>query len=162
MKRVSDLLVTRPPAFVLGAVLGLIVVAVLATLNQRLGVLGGYSAVVERLSGRAPSFGWRASFVLGVFGGSLLFSALAGGSTVGAGYGWLTRTFTGDWQVLVVGVLLLLGGVLIGYGAKAAGGCTSGNGICGTALGSPASFAATATFMATAIAVTFAIDSLIT
>jgi len=40
--------------------------------------------------------------------------------------------------------------VLIGYGAKLAGGCTSGNGICGTALGSPASFAASASFMATA------------
>lgn len=158
----SELLSTRPPALLLGAALGLLVVAVLATLNQRLGVLGGYSAVVERLSGRSASFGWRAWFLVGVFGGGLLFGVLAGGSTAGAGYGWLTRTFTGDWQVLAVGVVLLAGGVLIGYGAKTAGGCTSGNGICGTALGSPASFAATATFMATAIAVTFAIDLLVT
>lgn len=157
----SELLSTRPPAILLGAALGLIVVAVLATLNQRLGVLGGYSAVVERLSGRVPSLGFRGWFLFGVFGGSLLFGAVAGGSTAAVGYGWLTRTFTGDWQLLVVGLLLLGGGVLIGYGAKTAGGCTSGNGICGTALGSPASFAATATFMATAIAFTFAIDFLI-
>ena len=157
----SELLLTRPPAVLLGASLGLIVVGVLATLNQRLGVLGGYSAVVERVSGRAPSLGWKAWFLFGLFGGSLVFRLLAGASTVGEGYGWLTRTFTGDWQVPVVGLLLLFGGVLIGYGAKTAGGCTSGNGICGTALASPASFAATATFMATAIAVTFVIELLI-
>jgi uncharacterized membrane protein YedE/YeeE len=35
-----------------------------------------------------------------------------------------------------------------------AGGCTSGHGICGTAQRSAASWAATASFMATAIAVT--------
>ena len=160
MATVTELLLTRPPWYLLGAALGLIVVAVLGTINQRLGVLGGYSAVIERFSGRAPSLGWKAWFLFGVFGGSLGFRLLAGGSTVGEGYGWLTRTFTGSWQVLV-GVLLVLGGVLIGYGAKTAGGCTSGNGICGTALGSPASLAATATFMASAIGLTFVIDLLL-
>lgn len=157
----SELLLTRPPAVLVGAALGLIVVGLLATSNQQLGVLGGYSAVIERVTGRAAQLSWKAWLLAGVLGGGIVFRLLAGGSTVGDGYGWLTRTFTGDWQVLVVATILLLGGVLIGYGAKTAGGCTSGNGICGTALGSPASFAATATFMATAIAITFAIELLI-
>jgi hypothetical protein len=39
----------------------------------------------------------------------------------------------------------------MGTGARVAGGCTSGHGICGTAQGSPASFVATGTFMATAM-----------
>jgi uncharacterized protein len=66
----------------------------------------------------------------------------------------LTRTFTGGWAVLVP-VVLIVAGVLIGFGAKTAGGCTSGNGLAGCSLGSPASMAATATFFSTAIGVSF-------
>ena len=40
--------------------------------------------------------------------------------------------------------------MLIGYGSKTAGGCTSGNGLSGTSMLSPASIVATATFFATA------------
>ena len=54
----------------------------------------------------------------------------------------------------------MVAGVLIGFGAKTAGGCTSGNGLSGTAVLSPASLVATATFFATAIVVTFIIEAL--
>ncbi len=47
---------------------------------------------------------------------------------------------------------LALGGVLIGFGARLGGGCTSGHGICGMASLSRGSFAIVGTFMATAIA----------
>ena len=58
--------------------------------------------------------------------------------------------------------LALVGaGVLIGYGAKTAGGCTSGNGLGGSSFGSPGGLASTATFMGTAIAATFLIEALI-
>ncbi|HEY2637044.1 MAG TPA: YeeE/YedE thiosulfate transporter family protein, partial [Solirubrobacteraceae bacterium] len=57
----------------------------------------------------------------------------------------------------VVAILLLVGGGLIGYGAKTAGGCTSGNGLGGCSLGSPASFVATGTFMALAVGFSFVI-----
>jgi uncharacterized protein len=155
-----DSLLTRPPPYVIGLLLGLTVVGVLATLNQQLGALGGYSAVYERVSRRTPALGWKAWFLLGILGGSLVFRLLAGGTTVGDGYGWLTRTFTDDWSWLV-GLLLVGGGAMIGFGAKLAGGCTAANGICGTALGSPASFVATGTFLAVAIGGTFLIDLVI-
>lgn len=45
--------------------------------------------------------------------------------------------------------LLVIGGVLVGFGAVRGGGCTSGHGICGTARLSPRSIAATAIFMTT-------------
>jgi uncharacterized membrane protein YedE/YeeE len=153
----AEFLADRPPFFVIGILLALTVVGVLATLNERMGALGGYSAVFERATGRTATLGWKGWFLLGIFLGALTFRALAGDTTPGDGYGWLTRTFTGEWE-WIAGVLLVAGGVLIGYGAKSAGGCTSGNGICGTALGSPASFVATATFLAVAIGVTFFID----
>jgi uncharacterized protein len=157
---IADFLLSRPPPYVIGALLGFTVVGVLATLNAQLGALGGYSALYERASGRSATLGWKAWFLLGIVLGALLLRLLAGDSTVGDGYGWLTRTFDGDWS-WVVGPLLVLGGAMIGFGAKLAGGCTAGNGICGTALGSAASFVATGTFMAVAIGVTFLIDAVI-
>jgi uncharacterized membrane protein YedE/YeeE len=151
-------LAARPPFYVIGALLGFTVVGVLATLNERLGALGGYSAVYERASGRTRSLGWKAWFLAGIFLGALIFRLLAGDTAAEGGYGWLTRTFSDDW---VVGALLLVGGALIGFGAKTAGGCTAGNGICGTSLGSAASFVATGTFIAVAVGVTFLIDAVI-
>jgi uncharacterized membrane protein YedE/YeeE len=60
----------------------------------------------------------------------------------------------------VAGLLLVAGGVLIGFGAKSAGGCTAGNGLSGTSHGSPASFVSMGTFMASAIVVSFVIEGL--
>jgi uncharacterized membrane protein YedE/YeeE len=151
-------LADRAPWYVVGLALGLVVVGVLVTLNQRTGVVGGYSDAVERLTGRSAAFGWRAWFLFGIVAGSALFMALGGNTGAAAGYGWLTRALKGDWQLLV-GPILLGAGVLIGYGAKTAGGCTSGNGLCGSSLGSPASVAATAIFMATAVVATFVLSA---
>lgn len=152
-----DSLLSRPPAPVVGVLLGLVVVAAYALLNERLGVIGGLSDLVERASARRPALGWKAWFVVGVLGGGLAFRLLAGGSSVGHGYGWLTRNIDSG---LVVGAVLVVAGALIGYGSKAAGGCTSGNGLGGCSTGSPASLVATGTFMGTAIAASFVIKAL--
>jgi uncharacterized protein len=45
-------------------------------------------------------------------------------------------------------VILVVAGLLVGFGTCLANGCTSGHGVCGLARLSPRSFAATATFMA--------------
>jgi uncharacterized membrane protein YedE/YeeE len=155
---VQGVLQHRPEWYVLGPLIGLVVLGLLVAINERFGVLGGYSNVVERVTRRSPAFGWKGWLLVGVLGGSLLFRLLAGGGAIPDGYGWLTRTFSGGWQVLV-GILLLVAGVLIGFGAKTAGGCTSGNGLGGCSAGSTGSFAATATFMGTAIALTFLIKA---
>ena len=151
-----DALLHRPGWYVIGTAIGLIVIGLFVTINERIGVLGGYSNVVERLTGRTHQLGWKAWFLFGVLGGSLAFRLLAGGSTVGDGYGWLTRSF-GSHAYAAVGGVLLVAGALVGFGAKLARGCTSGNGIGGSSVGSPASLVATGTFMATAIAASFAI-----
>jgi uncharacterized membrane protein YedE/YeeE len=51
--------------------------------------------------------------------------------------------------------LLLLAGLLVGYGTSLAGGCTSGHGVCGMARLSSRSLAATGVFMLTAVATTY-------
>jgi uncharacterized membrane protein YedE/YeeE len=148
-----DVLLDRPPWFLVGPLLGLIVVAVFATLNERLGVVGGYSELVERAVGARRALGWKAWFVVGIVLGGLLFSLAAGDSRAGDGYGWLEQALGGD--PLATGAVLAGGGVLIGLGAKTASGCTSGNGLSGCSFGSPASFVATGTFMATAVGTAF-------
>ncbi|MBR7888486.1 YeeE/YedE family protein [Marinomonas sp. A79] len=47
--------------------------------------------------------------------------------------------------------LLIISGLLVGYGTRLGGGCTSGHGVCGISRFSPRSIIATLTFMATAI-----------
>jgi uncharacterized protein len=50
-------------------------------------------------------------------------------------------------------LLIVAAGVLVGFGARYGGGCTSGHGVCGIARLSARSIAATAIFMASAIIV---------
>src|SRR5919197_4427581 len=112
--------------YVAGPVLGLCVVACRALFNARLGVTGGFSELISRLGRGSFVFDWRGWFVIGVALGGTLFAVIAGGPGF-HGYGWLTDAFHGARRVWIW-VLLPVAGVLIGYGAKLAGGCTSGNG----------------------------------
>ncbi len=52
-----------------------------------------------------------------------------------------------SWLVIVAA------GLLVGFGTRLGGGCTSGHGVCGIARLSPRSIAATAIFMGVAVAV---------
>jgi uncharacterized membrane protein YedE/YeeE len=65
---------------------------------------------------------------------------------------------TGAAPVQVVsnnGPLLLIAGLLVGFGSVMGNGCTSGHGVCGISRGSARSLAATMTFMATAFVTVF-------
>jgi len=135
------------------------VVACRALFNARLGVTGGYSEIIGRLREGQLAFDWRGWFLIGVVLGGGLYALAAGGPDF-HGYGWLTAHLHGSAQAAIAPILLAAG-VLIGYGAKLAGGCTSGNGLSGTAMFSPASLAATATFFATAIVVSFLIEAVV-
>jgi uncharacterized membrane protein YedE/YeeE len=95
---------------------------------------------------------WRAWYFGGILVGGLIVGFL-GHATSATYYGPLGR-------LLPLGLLVpvLFGaGVLMGYGARWMGGCTSGHGLCGTSARSAASMASTATFFATAVAITLAL-----
>lgn len=145
--------------YIAGPVLGLCVVLCRLLFNGRLGVTGGFSEIVGRLRARQLNFDWRGWFLIGVLLGGTVFGLVAGGPDF-HGYGWLTAAFHGSAKILV-GPILLVAGILIGYGAKISGGCTSGNGLSGSAMLSPAGLAATATFFATAIGVSFVIKAVV-
>jgi uncharacterized membrane protein YedE/YeeE len=68
----------------------------------------------------------------------------------GSAYGVLTEqtvAFPEDRSPL----LLIVSGLLVGYGTRLGGGCTSGHGVCGISRFSPRSIIATLTFMLVAI-----------
>lgn len=48
--------------------------------------------------------------------------------------------------------LIAVAGLIVGFGTRLGGGCTSGHGVCGLSRLSPRSIAATVTFMATGMA----------
>ncbi len=143
-----------PPWWLGGMIFGAVVVALRLALNERIGVLGGYSELVERATGRGTRLGWKSFFLVGVVAGGALYGVVGHRQAVGRGYGWLAAAFP-HHAALARAVGLTLAGLLIGFGAKTAGGCTSGNGFGGTTSGSPASFVATATFFATAVGASF-------
>ncbi len=51
-------------------------------------------------------------------------------------------------------ILWGIGGLLVGFGSRLGGGCTSGHGVCGLGRASPRSFASVIIFMSVAVATT--------
>jgi hypothetical protein len=123
-----------------GALIGLSAVLLMASHGR----IAGLSGILGGLL-RSPSdseFRWRLVFLLGL---------LAGAAATAASGGFKVETlgFPAGYAVTAAG------GLLVGIGTALGSGCTSGHGICGLARLSPRSLAATATFMALAIAVVF-------
>jgi uncharacterized protein len=117
-------------AFIGGALIGL--AATLFWLEN--GRVAGVSGI---LRGALRSAGERTELLLFLLG-------LAGAGLLGA---WLSSSpapRSGDQPLAV----LLLGGLLVGFGTRVAGGCTSGHGVCGVSRWSGRSVVATLTFTA--------------
>ncbi len=147
-----DLLPDRLPWFIGGPILGLLIVGMFVIANQPLGASGAYVQTSRLVRGWPDVARWRVWYFAGMFlGGLLVTQVLRSGDDVRSGYDAMRAVFP-LWAVVP---MVFAGATILGYGAATAGGCTSGHGMCGTAQRSPASVAVTATFMATAIAVTF-------
>ncbi|MBA8887943.1 hypothetical protein FHW12_002167 [Dokdonella fugitiva] len=57
--------------------------------------------------------------------------------------------------------MLVVAGLLVGFGTRLGNGCTSGHGVCGLGRLSPRSLAAVLTFVATAMATTYVVRHLL-
>lgn len=152
-----ELLPDRLPWYITGPALGLLVVGLFLVANQPLGASGAYVQTMKAARHETDTVMWRVWYFGGIFLGGMLATALGNGLDARTGY---DAMFEAGWSKPVVAVVLFLAAIVMGYGARMAGGCTSGHGICGTAQRSPASWAATATFVGTAVVVTFILTSL--
>jgi uncharacterized membrane protein YedE/YeeE len=145
------------PWWVAGPILGLIIVTLLALANKRFGVVGGVTDLVHGSSEGRGLRSWRVLLVLGMVLGGGVHALLAGGPDVGRSYSWLDAHLSAGGEV----ALLFVAGILIGVGARSAGGCTSGHGLTGSALASPASIVSMTTIMTAAIATTLVLEAVI-
>lgn len=122
-----------------GALIGAAAVALMAA-NGRIAGISGFAA--RLLPPYADNgLAGRFAFVLGIVLAPLLVGLATGSLPVP--------------QIEASASLLLIGGLLVGFGAVWGNGCTSGHGVCGLARLSPRSLVATSVFMATAIATVF-------
>jgi uncharacterized membrane protein YedE/YeeE len=117
-----------------GALIGLSAVLLMLSTGRIAGISGIFSGL---LNVRGEDKGWRLAFLAG-----LILAPIVAGLI---GYGMSPPKLPSSWAVIVVA------GLLVGFGTRLGGGCTSGHGICGTARLSPRSIAATVVFMAMAI-----------
>lgn len=74
---------------------------------------------------------WQWMLVIGVVIGSFISSILSGDFQVGVWVPSLWASAFGDSAFLRV-IVAVFGGIILGFGARFAGGCTSGHGISGT------------------------------
>jgi uncharacterized protein len=113
--------------------------ALFLVLNGRIagisGILGGL------IPPERGQVGWRLAFLAGMFIAPLTYVAL-GGALPAIG---LDASLP----------LLVVAGLIVGFGTRLGAGCTSGHGVCGIGRGSPRSLAATAVFMTSAICTVF-------
>jgi uncharacterized protein len=122
-------------ALIGGILIGL--ASLLATVLS--GKIPGISGVFGRLLVAAtPDKKWRAVFLFGLIGGAALSFAL-----------WQSAALFRPIRPLVV---MATAGLLVGFGTRLGGGCTSGHGVCGVGMGAKDSITATLIFMATGIA----------
>jgi uncharacterized membrane protein YedE/YeeE len=109
--------------------------------------------------GRVEAERFRPLFLAGMVLGPLLAAAFAGELRASFTLGQSFDSRYGGGGVLPVAVLVL-SGILIGFGTRLAGGCTSGHGISGLARGQAGSILTTFVFWGTALAVTWLFVSL--
>jgi uncharacterized membrane protein YedE/YeeE len=120
-----------------GVVLG-IAAALFVLLNGRvLGISGILGGLVKP---KAGDTGWRVAFVAGLIAAPILWRLFAPLP--------VPRV---DASIPV----LVIAGLLVGWGTRYGSGCTSGHGVCGLARLSPRSLAATLAFMAAGFVTVF-------
>jgi uncharacterized membrane protein YedE/YeeE len=115
------------PSLAGGALIG-IAAALLINFNGR---IMGASNIVGGLFHSLSDAPWRLSFLAGLIAPAIVAAAINMPKPV----------FFGSTATLIVA------GLLVGFGTRMGGGCTSGHGVCGMSRLSPRSIAATLIFM---------------
>ena len=132
--------------YLVGALIGVLAMLTLSFSKKPVGASSGYAdlagllgrvvapkhiASLEYYQEHKPAVSWTLVFVLGAVGGAFL-AAWSGGELTGHYLQdmWVARF--GDDSYALRTALAFIGGAIMAYGARMAGGCTSGHGISGT------------------------------
>lgn len=118
-----------------GLMIGLAAAVMLLALGRIAGV-SGLAARALGLAASGPPWAVASAFIVGLPLGAFIVAAIAGGAPA-------------HFPSLP---LLLVAGLIVGYGTRLGSGCTSGHGVCGLSRLSRRSLLATALFMASGFA----------
>ena len=118
-----------------GALIGLSAVMLMGLNGRIAGISGVFSGTVFAEAGDKL---WRVLFVLGLIGAPALY-AFARGETLA-------------FEITSNTALIVIGGLLVGFGTRLGSGCTSGHGVCGLSRLSPRSMVSVGLFMAAGMA----------
>lgn len=131
--------------WVLSALGGVAIGASAVLLMAALGRIAGISGIAGSLLSGAEKGdrGWRVAFLAGLVAAPLL--------------AWLLRGESGLGLPQVSWPWMAVAGLLVGFGTRLGGGCTSGHGVCGIARLSPRSLLATIVFMVVGAGTVFVI-----
>ena len=119
-----------------GALIGLSAVLLMLLTGRIAGISGIFGGLLPL---NASDRDWRIAFIAGMVAAPLLATLLFGAPLP-------NPVMPASLAVVAVS------GLLVGFGSRMGGGCTSGHGVCGVARLSARSLAATAIFMVVAIA----------
>ena len=124
------------------------------------GILIGLAAAMMLLgAGRIAGVSGIAARATGLSGGDMSMTS-AWGFLVGLPLGALAIAVTTDWKAAEFAPwpVLVIAGLIVGFGTRMGSGCTSGHGVCGVSRFSQRSMLATATFIAAGIVTVALID----
>jgi uncharacterized membrane protein YedE/YeeE len=126
---------------------GALIGAAAALLLLVTGRIAGVSGIVAgMLRPVRADFAWRLAFAAGMLLAPLIFAALAALPSLQTTAGY---------------PMLMVAGLLVGFGTRYGSGCTSGHGVCGVARLSPRSIVATFAFMLAGFATVYLIRHVI-
>ncbi len=118
-----------------GLAIGLGAVLLMLSLGRILGATGILSGTI--FAEDREELKWRAAMILGKIAAPILIVLFTGKMP--------------DVNVPISPFMIVLGGVIVGFGASLGSGCTSGHGVCGLSRLSVRSMVAVPTFMATGV-----------
>lgn len=128
------------PEFINALIGGLLIGLASLIASGATGRIPGISGVLSKLFVfRSGDTLWRALFLIGLIAGGVLVFQLLNPA----------------YHPVKSLPLIAVAGLLVGFGTRLGGGCTSGHGVCGMGLGAKDSIVATLTFMAAGFATVY-------
>lgn len=126
-----------------GMLIGLAAALLIVLLGRIAGISGIVGALLQRSSwASVANWGWRAAFVIGMVAAPLVWQLIAP---------------LPPMEMPSNPLVIVLAGLLVGFGTRLGSGCTSGHGVCGLSRLSLRSLAATLTFISAGAATVFVV-----
>ncbi len=127
-------------SFIGGILIGIGAIILMLFKGRIAGISGIIGALMQFKNTPKDHYIWRILFLLGMISSTLIYSLIFNLPEI---------------KIQADTPLLLISGLLVGFGTRMGSGCTSGHGVCGLGRLSPRSFVATLSFMTSGFLMTY-------